>query len=170
MFQSQNAPRFALWLKYLAKTFEYDYINTMFDLARRSKRQIGAAILSLVMVLFQARGVEAAELVMFERAGCPWCARWDAEVAPAYMKTEEGRAAPLRRHNLDQGQPKDIVLQSPVRYTPTFVLVDDGHEKGRITGYIDNGMFWGILKQMIAKHQTASGKDSAPQNAVSREN
>ena len=88
---------------------------------------------------------------MFERAGCPWCVRWDAEVSPAYPKTAEGQRAPLRRHNLDQGQPRNIMLESPVRYTPTFVLVDDGREIGRITGYIDNGMFWGTLSAMIAK-------------------
>ncbi|MBA4335306.1 MAG: transcriptional regulator, partial [Methylobacterium sp.] len=39
----------------------------------------------------------AAELVMFTRDGCPWCARFEREVAPAYHLTEEGRLAPLRR-------------------------------------------------------------------------
>ncbi len=96
-------------------------------------------------------GARAAELVMFERDGCPYCARWDAEVAPAYIKTDAGQRAPLRRYNIGLGQPKDIVLERPVRYTPTFVLVDDGREVSRITGYVENGMFWGLLQPMIAK-------------------
>ncbi len=38
----------------------------------------------------------AAELVMFESPGCPWCARWHAEVGPGYGRSDEGKRAPLR--------------------------------------------------------------------------
>ena len=34
----------------------------------------------------------AADLVMVEEPGCPWCARWTAEIGPIYPKTAEGRA------------------------------------------------------------------------------
>lgn len=93
----------------------------------------------------------AAELIMFEREGCPYCVRWDDEIAPAYMVSEEARTAPLRRYNLGHGQPKDIKLSLPVRFTPTFVLVDKGKEVGRITGYFDNAMFWGLLGKLLEK-------------------
>lgn len=112
---------------------------------------------------------QAAELVMFERSGCPWCLRWDAEVAPAYVKTPEGMSAPLRRHNLDKGQPKDIALATPVRFTPTFVLIDNGREVGRITGYIDNGMFWGMLSPMIARLAKARTNEDLNGATASRE-
>lgn len=91
----------------------------------------------------------AAELVMFEQPGCAYCLRWDREVAPAYEKSEEGRKAPLRRVNLRGGMPAGVKFVSPVRFTPTFVLVHDGREIGRITGYIDNAMFWGLLTKLL---------------------
>ncbi|MCA0424447.1 MAG: hypothetical protein LCH61_14215 [Proteobacteria bacterium] len=92
----------------------------------------------------------ALELVMVERAGCSWCERWNREVAPAYEKTAEGRRAPLRRHSLEIGQPR-LVLTEPVRFTPTFLLVEGGREIGRITGYLENGMFWGLLEAMLKR-------------------
>lgn len=89
------------------------------------------------------------ELVMVERAGCAWCARWNAEIAPIYPKTPEGAQAPLRRHDLGAGQPAQAA--TPVRFTPTFLLLRDGREIGRVTGYVDQAMFWGLLGDMLAK-------------------
>lgn len=93
-------------------------------------------------------------LVMFERAGCAYCQRFDAEVAPLYARTDEGRAAPLRRVDMGAGTPADLALKAPVRFTPTFVLVEDGREIGRITGYMSNESFFGLL--------AALGKDPSP--------
>lgn len=144
-------------VKSLENIFEYNYIMEMSYCAKRDR--LSAPALGLIGAL-AAAPAPAAELVMFERAGCPWCQRWDAEVAPAYAASPEGLKAPLRRHNLDTGQPKDLALARPVRYTPTFVLIDDRREIGRITGYIDNGMFWGLLTPMIAKIGKSSGASS----------
>lgn len=149
-----------LRLKPLAKTFEYAYIKHMSNLATRLAGFAAAAFLAAAVLTANA-GARAAELVMFERPGCPWCARWDAEVAPAYVKSPEGARAPLRRHNLDNGQPRDITLERPVRYTPTFVLAEGGREVARITGYIDNGMFWGLLAPMIASLDANRGDADA---------
>lgn len=35
-----------------------------------------------------------------------------------------------------------------MRYAPTFVLVDGGREVGRITGYMSQDAFWGLLGAM----------------------
>ena len=132
----------------------------MIAIATRRAVYLATLLCASLFALVQAR---AAELVMFERAGCPWCARWDAEVAPSYGKTREGQFAPLRRHNVDRGQPKDIALERPVRYTPTFVLVDEGKEVARITGYMDNAMFWGTLMPLIAKLKTTGDAARPPE-------
>jgi len=92
----------------------------------------------------------AAELVMFERAGCVWCARWDRDVGAVYAQTPEGRMAPLRRVDVGAGRIDEPGLAAPVRYTPTFVLIDRGREIGRITGYIGDDAFWGLLGKMLA--------------------
>jgi thioredoxin-related protein len=95
--------------------------------------------------------VAAAELLMFERAGCPWCQRWNRDVGPVYSNTEEGRRAPLRRIDLDGKNDLSQVLREPVRYTPTFVLIENGREIGRLVGYINNETFWGMLANLLTK-------------------
>jgi thioredoxin-related protein len=108
-------------------------------------------------LLLSAAAVNAqpsSELVMFERAGCPWCLRWSNEVEPIYPRTEFGKTMPLRKINLDRGTPADLVLESPVRFTPTFVIVRDGKEVGRITGYMNDAAFWGLLEKIAASADT----------------
>ena len=98
-----------------------------------------------------AMPVAAAELVMVEERGCIWCARWDAEIAPAYPKTPEGQAAPLRRIDLNAPVPQDLALDAPLRITPTFVLVDGGEEVARLEGYPGDEHFWYLLSRMLDK-------------------
>jgi hypothetical protein len=98
---------------------------------------------------------QAAELLMFERAGCPWCRRWDQEVGKIYPKTPEGQLAPLRRISLDHPLPADIRLNPPVFFTPTFVLMHEEREIARITGYLGDDAFWGMLSKFIAPLRAA---------------
>lgn len=91
------------------------------------------------------------ELLMFDRAGCVYCARWDQEVGSVYPLTPQGKQAPLRKVSLDHGQPKGLGLATPVRFSPTFVLVKDGQEAGRITGYMNDAMFWGVFAKMLER-------------------
>ena len=93
----------------------------------------------------------AAELIIFERPDCPWCRRFDQEVAPGYALSAEGAHAPLRRIDIARAGEAGIVLAGPVRYTPTFVLVDDTREVGRITGYPGPDFFWALLAELLAK-------------------
>lgn len=109
------------------------------------------AATTLAATLLWPAVAPATELVMFERAGCVWCQRWDREVGANYAKTEEAKTLPLRRVDLDVAATGGISLASPVRYTPTFVVVDQGREVGRITGYISDEAFWGLLGALAAK-------------------
>jgi cytochrome c551/c552 len=97
---------------------------------------------------------QASELVMFEQGGCVYCARWNRDVAPVYDKTAEAKVLPLRRIDIGQQGNAGVTLASPVRYTPTFVVVDNGKEIGRITGYISDDSFWGLLDSLAAKLET----------------
>ncbi|EIG62178.1 hypothetical protein [Bradyrhizobium sp. WSM1253] len=92
----------------------------------------------------------AAELVMFERAGCAWCARFNAEIAPIYAKTGESRAAPLRRVDLNGPLPADLAGIDPGAFTPTFVVVQEGREIGRIRGYPGDAFFFGLLDRILS--------------------
>jgi hypothetical protein len=103
---------------------------------------------------FLSLPVFAAELIMYTRTGCPFCVRFEREIAPAYAKTPEGKVAPLRRIELPAGGVRGGELREPVIATPTFVLLDDGREVGRITGYLNDDMFWGLLGRLVAVIET----------------
>jgi hypothetical protein len=91
----------------------------------------------------------SAELVMYRRAGCPYCLAWDREIGPVYPKTDIGKQTPLRQVHLDRGKDTSVELKSPIRFTPTFVVVEDGREKARIEGYPGEFFFWGVLEKLL---------------------
>ena len=104
---------------------------------------------ALLLALLVASPAGAAELVMFEQKGCVWCQKFDREIAPAYDKTREGQRAPLRRVDIANPAPPDLGFIHRERFTPVFVLIDGGHEIGRIRGYPGDIFFWGLLANLI---------------------
>lgn len=117
------------------------------------KRLVLVLLLSLSPLL-----ATAADLVMVEQKGCPWCARWDREISHIYPKTEEGRRAPLRRVDLHD-LPDDIAFTSRPVFTPTFVLVEDGQELGRIEGYAGDEFFWFLLSKLLDENEIEAETD-----------
>lgn len=105
-----------------------------------------------IAVLLWLAGVQmatAAELLMFESAGCPYCRAWDREIGAIYPLSDLAAAAPLRRVGIDAERPSDLAGIDAIVFTPTFVLFDEGREVGRITGYIGEYQFWGLLDGMV---------------------
>ena len=92
---------------------------------------------------------QAAELVMVELRSCPFCAKFDREVAPAYASTTAGKLAPLRRVSPLKHWPNDLAGIRPAPYTPVFILVDKGREIGRFVGYSGAEGFWAKLGPLI---------------------
>lgn len=121
----------------------------MFRRAALAAAIVGAAILSPAVM--GATSARAAELVMFETAGCPWCVYWKREIAPKYPKTDEGKAAPLRLVDMRAERPADLAALAPVKAAPTFVLMHEGREIGRIVGFPGEDFFWPMLAQMLEK-------------------
>lgn len=91
----------------------------------------------------------ANKLLMFEQDACPWCEAWRREVGVIYDKTPEGKQAPLVMINIDDPIPEQYSLDYGVVYTPTFVLLEDGVEIGRIEGYPGEGFFWARLEKLL---------------------
>ena len=106
--------------------------------------------LILTVLLMAPVGASAeTRLYMAEEAGCAWCARWNAEIAHIYPQTAEGRTAPLIRYDLHGTAPENVSFKARVRFTPTFILVNDGVEVGRIEGYPGEDFFWGLLGMLF---------------------
>jgi len=118
-------------------------------LARRFLAILLAA--PLLIAAAKAGCARAAELVMFESAGCPYCARWQREIGPIYPKTDEAKRAPLRRVDVASPRPPDLVGIGGIVYTPTFVLIHNGREIGRIVGYGGEEAFWSLLSDLTGK-------------------
>ena len=110
-----------------------------------------AALAGAMFITFALATTQAAELVVFERAGCEWCEAFDKQIAPVYAKTEEGLRAPLRRVDIEQALPADLAFIQVERLTPLFVLVDKGREIGRIRGYPGPESFWMQLTVLFEK-------------------
>lgn len=125
-----------------------------------------AFLLGLALATAALLPARAAELIMFEQKACPWCRKFDLEIAPAYDKTAEGKRAPLRRVDIAQPLPADIAFVQRERFTPVFVLVDRGREVGRIRGYPGDTFFWGLLATLIARLDAGQFAPDAPAGAV----
>jgi hypothetical protein len=134
--------------------------------AKRIKLALKSYLLKLLSrtafagAMFMALSVanaRAAELVMFEQAGCVWCEAFNREIAPVYGKTDEGRRAPLRRVDIAGPVPAELAFIDIEKLTPLFVMVDNGREIGRIRGYPGEDNFWGLLGVLIKKLDTPGG-------------
>jgi len=108
--------------------------------------------LSALLWLTVAPAVHAVELIMVEQKGCHYCIEWKTDLGPVYPKTSEGQYAPLRMVQIKNAPPEDVDFARPVNFTPTFVLVDNGQELGRIEGYPGEDFFWGLLNMLLEQH------------------
>ena len=88
------------------------------------------------------------DLVRVEQRGCAYGISWQAIVGPEYPSNPEGRAAALRVVDV-HALPKGLTLARRPVYTPTFVLVRDGQEIGRIEGYPGEDFFWPLRDRLL---------------------
>jgi len=109
-----------------------------------------AALLTVVGLCSHAMA-GSAQLIMFEQDPCQWCDAWNEEIGTAYPNSWEGKLAPLRRVDIHAAKPADIAHVRRARYTPTFVLLVDGEEHGRLRGYAGADFFWPMLDELLNK-------------------
>ena len=116
-------------------------------------------LLFAVSLSFVTAPAGAAELVMFEGAGCRYCALFDREIGPIYPRTAEGRLVPLRRVDIHRPVPPDLDYIEIERITPVFVLIDGGREIGRIRGYPGDESFWALFAGLFKELKTPAAAD-----------
>ena len=100
-------------------------------------------------ILFSTQAFAEVRLLMVEQDGCPYCDKWHAEIGGIYHKTREGRIAPLQQTDLYEPLPTGVDINGPAVYTPTFILLNDGNEVGRVEGYPGDEFFWFLIDKMI---------------------
>ncbi|MCB1337785.1 MAG: thioredoxin family protein [Maritimibacter sp.] len=114
------------------------------------RRLVGALVFGIGFLVVQPAFAGELRLIMFEKEGCVWCARWHAEIGPAWPNSAEAKSAPLTHHDLHDALPEGVTLARPVAFTPVFVLLDDGVEAGRVEGYPGDNFFWFLIDELIA--------------------
>ena len=99
---------------------------------------------------FLAGNLMAAELIMVEQQGCYYCLEWKDQLGHIYPKTPEGKYAPLKTIDITEVD-KLEGLQRDVIFTPTFVLMENDRELGRLEGYSSEDFFWELLEVILKK-------------------
>lgn len=92
---------------------------------------------------------ESLELVFITSEYCPFCKAWERDVGFIYNNTPYADKAPLRRVDF-----KDLVSVLPsnsavVSGTPTFLILENNNELGRIEGYQSRELFFWALSEYV---------------------
>ncbi len=114
-------------------------------------------VLSMILVVIAACPAayaapeSTAELIMFEQDGCEWCEVWNEQIAPIFPKTPEGKCASFQRVDIHDESAGLLQKVKPIVYTPTFVVMENGKEVGRVLGYAGEDFFWFLLREQLRK-------------------
>ena len=108
-------------------------------------------LLSVGLSNFKQNGSVASDLrlVMFTSKDCPVCQAWEREIGSIYKKSHYQVALPLTRVNFSTGKSDRMSLQEPISGTPTFVILENWEEVGRILGFNGREIFWWNLSSFL---------------------
>lgn len=108
---------------------------------------------ALALILSATPHIAAADshLIMVTSDYCPYCQAWERDIGVVYHKSPYALALPLTRVNVESKMPEDMTFKKPVVGTPTFLIIRDGQEIDRQSGYIDAEMFWWWLSEHTTK-------------------
>lgn len=130
----------------------------MLTLSLRSPYTLMDAIRSAVatLLLSCSPALNAAELLYIFDAQCGACRAFDRDIGSIYPKTEEAGIAPLHPINFKEVHGKIIALEdrqvqldAAIVGTPTFILINDGREVDRFSGYSRDELFWMSLQRLL---------------------
>jgi thiol-disulfide isomerase/thioredoxin len=117
------------------------------------RRLVAILALSLTTVLASGlSGVQALELIMFDASWCGYCRQFKMEVFPIYSQTALGSKIPLEIVDLSDQDRVWFDLDERIEGVPTFVLVSDGSEVARFSGYSGPRAFFATLAQHAEPH------------------
>ncbi len=120
-------------------------------------RWIGYLAMALVGAVFAQTVVQQTkeqiettyELIMFKTSICNHCAVFDQDVAELYKSHSLAKKAPWVNVNLDDAGTGKYHLSKPIEMVPTFVIMKNGKEIGRLPGVIDKFMFLAFVRDKV---------------------
>ena len=93
------------------------------------------------------------ELIVLEAPNCTYCAVFRRDVLPAYLRSPRAADLPMRFLDLNDPAADQLKLTSSVDMVPTIVLMRDGREADRITGYMGREAFFQSVGRMAVHGQ-----------------
>jgi thioredoxin-related protein len=91
------------------------------------------------------------ELIVFETEGCIYCGLLRRDVLPDYLKSRRAVEVPIRFMDVNNAGSLQPALAGPLTVVPTVVLISNGRETGRITGYTGPEIFFHMINHLLAK-------------------
>jgi thioredoxin-related protein len=92
-----------------------------------------------------AKRLTSMELIVFEHPDCIYCAVFRRDVAASYQRSAPAAEAPLRYVDIAKSDIGALRLKEGIDMVPTAVLMKNGEEVGRISGYWGREGFFKML-------------------------
>ena len=89
------------------------------------------------------------ELIFVTSEHCPFCKSWERDIGQIYKNTPYAKKATLLRVELGDASSSLPANSVSVFGTPTFVIVKNNLEIGRIEGYQSRDLFFWALSEYI---------------------
>ena len=90
------------------------------------------------------------QLLVMEAPGCIYCTIFRRDVLPSYQASERGKEMPVRFVDVNDVGKTGVALDSPIDILPTFVIVRDNKEVGRIPGYMGPENFFHSINYLLS--------------------
>ena len=90
------------------------------------------------------------QLVVLEAPGCTYCDIFRRDVLPSYEASQQAKDMPVRFIDVNDLTKTQIELQSQIDILPTFVIVKDNVEIGRIPGYMGPEDFFHSINYLLS--------------------
>lgn len=92
----------------------------------------------------------AMELVVMEAPGCTYCTLFRRDVLPSYAASGRAKDVPIRFVDVNDESAGALGLDAPIDIVPTFVILRNNHEIGRIPGYMGPEYFFHTINHLIS--------------------
>ena len=106
----------------------------------------GRAVVDLETPALSDRPIE---LLVVEIDNCIYCGIFRRDVAPTYKGSPRGRSVPMRFVDLNAPDVDRLQLSAPIDSVPTVLVIDNGREVGRISGYVGPEFFFHSLSRIL---------------------
>jgi hypothetical protein len=91
------------------------------------------------------------ELVVIEVQNCNICPLVRQQLLPRWQETAWGRTVPMRFVDASTREEGAIGLTSALEIVPTIVLLRDGREIERVTGYLGPSTFIEVMSSVLRR-------------------